>query len=114
MTDIAEKALTVIQSKPEGVLQSELWKQLEIDSRKCSRIIKALLDEGKLERVEYRKDGQRTYLLKAKKSAVNPALLIAGGELLPCVCCEEECEVLACPLLLDWMYQLAIEEYETK
>ncbi|MFA5395052.1 MAG: Lrp/AsnC family transcriptional regulator [Methanomicrobiales archaeon] len=112
MTDIAENALRVIQSHPDGVLQSELWKELEIDSRKCSRVVKALLDDEKIDRVEYRKEGQRTYLLKAKKTAVNPALLIAGGALLPCICCEEECEVLACPLLLDWMYQLAIEGYQ--
>jgi len=114
MTDLAQKALREIQSHPEGVLQSELWKLLEIDSRKCSRVVKGLLDDDKIERIEYRREGQRTYLLKAKKPAVDPALLIAGGELLPCICCEEECEVLACPMLLDWMYQLAIEEYEEK
>lgn len=114
MKDLAERALREIQSHPEGVLQSELWKLLEIDSRKCSRVVKGLLDDEKVERIEYRREGQRTYLLKAKKPAVDPSLLLAGGELLPCIGCEEECEVLICPLLLDWMYQLAIEEYEEK
>lgn len=114
MKDLAEKALREIQSHPEGVLQSELWKLLDIDSRKCSRVVKGLLDDERVERIEYRREGQRTYLLKAKKPAVDPSLLLAGGELLPCIGCEEECEVLICPLLLDWMYQLAIDEYEEK
>lgn len=114
MKDLAEKALREIQSHPEGVLQSELWKLLDIDSRKCSRVVKGLLDDDRVERIEYRREGQRTYLLKAKKPAVDPSLLLAGGELLPCIGCEEECEVLICPLLLDWMYQLAIDEYEEK
>ena len=44
MTQTPEDALKVIQSHPEGVLQSELWKILEVDSRKCSRLVKKLLD----------------------------------------------------------------------
>ena len=43
MADHAEKALRIIQSSREGVLQSELWKLLGVDSRKCSRIVKKLL-----------------------------------------------------------------------
>ena len=112
MPELAEEALKVIQSYPEGVLQSELWKLLDIDSRKCSRVVKKLVDDELVERIEYRKDGIKTYVIKAKKPAVDPSLLLAGGELLPCICCEEECEVQTCPYLLDWIYQLAIEEFE--
>ena len=43
MTRSEEEALKVIQQKPEGVLQSDLWKILEVDSRKCSRIVKEAL-----------------------------------------------------------------------
>jgi DNA-binding MarR family transcriptional regulator len=112
MPELAEEALKVIQSHPDGVLQSELWKLLDIDSRKCSRVVKKLVDDELVERIEYRKDGIKTYVIKAKKPAVDPSLLLAGGELLPCICCEEECEVHTCPYLLDWIYQLAIEEFE--
>ncbi|MBT8507800.1 AsnC family transcriptional regulator [Methanomicrobiaceae archaeon CYW5] len=112
MPELAEEALKVIQSYPEGVLQSELWKLLDIDSRKCSRVVKKLVDDERVERIEYRKDGIKTYVIKAKRPAVDPSLLLAGGELLPCICCEEECEVQVCPYLLDWIYQLAIEEFE--
>ena len=90
MGDIAEEAFRFIQSHPEGVLQSELWKLLEIDSRKCSRVVKKLVDTELVERVEFKRDGVKTFLLKAKKRAVNPSLLLAGGDLIPCVACEED------------------------
>jgi DNA-binding MarR family transcriptional regulator len=111
MPDHLEQALRIIQSSREGVLQSELWKLLGVDSRKCSRIVKKLLDSGLVERVEYKGDGIKTYTLRAVKKSVRPALILAGGELVPCICCDRECVVNSCNLLLDWMYQLAIEEH---
>ena len=110
MADHAEKALRIIQSSPEGVLQSELWKLLGVDSRKCSRIVKKLLDSGLVERIEFKGDGIKTFTLRAVKKSVRPSLILAGGELVPCICCDRECVINSCNLLLDWMYQLAIEE----
>jgi DNA-binding Lrp family transcriptional regulator len=107
-----EDALKLIQSNPDGVLQSELWKLLGVDSRKCSRIVKKLLDDEQIERLEYRKDGIKTFVLKAKRNPVDPNLLLAGDELIPCIACELECVVDQCPLLVDWMYQLAIAEFK--
>ena len=107
-----EDALKLIQSNPDGVLQSELWKLLGVDSRKCSRIVKKLLDDELIERLEYRKDGIKTFILKAKRNPVDPNLLLAGEELIPCIACELECVVDQCPLLVDWMYQLAIAEFK--
>ncbi|MDD1667492.1 MAG: Lrp/AsnC family transcriptional regulator [Methanomicrobiales archaeon] len=114
MADHAEQALRIIQSHRDGVLQSELWKLLKVDSRKCSRIVKKLLDSGEIERIEYKGDGIKTYVLRAVKKAVTPSLILAGGELIPCICCDRECVVTSCNLLLDWMYQLAIEEHTEK
>ncbi|HUU75267.1 MAG TPA: Lrp/AsnC family transcriptional regulator [Methanoregulaceae archaeon] len=107
-----DEALKVIQSKSDGVLQSELWKIMNVDSRKCSRIVKKLLDSGLIERIEFRKDGIKTFILKAKRRPVDPMLIMAGEELIPCVKCEMECSVKECHRLLDWMYQLAICEAE--
>lgn len=106
-----DDALAAIRAHPGGVLQSELWKELQVDSRKCSRMVKKLLDEGKIERLEYRQDGIKTYVLRAAKTPAEPDLLLAGEELIPCVACDLECLVEECPLLMDWMYQLAIEEF---
>lgn len=111
-TQTPEDALKVIQSHPAGVLQSELWKILEVDSRKCSRLVKKLLDEGMIERVEFRKDGIKTFVLKASRRPVEPVLILAGEELIPCIGCDQECHVEECARLLDWMYQLAISDVD--
>ena len=112
MTELEEEAFNAIYKNRDGVLQNELWKELGIDSRKCSRVVKKLIDDGRVERVEHRSEGIRTYKLIAHKKAVDPSVIIAGGEILPCICCELECSVEECPLLMDWMYQVAMEEFE--
>jgi DNA-binding Lrp family transcriptional regulator len=112
MNNPIDEALKLIQSKPEGVLQSELWKILEVDSRKCSRIVKKLIDTGLIDRAEFKKDGIKTYILKATKRPLDPYQILAGEELIPCIGCEEECNVIECHRLMDWMYQLAIIEVE--
>jgi Lrp/AsnC family transcriptional regulator, leucine-responsive regulatory protein len=108
MPEPEDEAFTLIQSKPEGVLQSELWKELGVDSRKCSRIVKKLEESGLIDRVEFKKDGIKTYLLRAKRQPVCPENLLAGDELIPCIACDLECVVQDCHPLMDWMYQLAI------
>jgi Lrp/AsnC family transcriptional regulator, leucine-responsive regulatory protein len=109
--DPIEEGLKLIQSRPEGVLQSELWKELGVDSRKCSRIVKKLEDSGLIDRIEFKKEGIKTYLLKARQMPVNPNDLLAGDELIPCIGCELECIVEECHPLMDWMYQLAIVQH---
>ena len=107
-SDSVDEGLKLIQSRPEGILQSELWKELGVDSRKCSRIVKKLEESGLIDRVDFKKDGIKTYLLRAKQQPVNPSDLLAGDELIPCIGCELECVVEECHPLMDWMYQLAI------
>ena len=111
MADPEEEGLKLIQSRPEGFLQSELWKELGVDSRKCSRIVKKLEENGLINRIEYRKDGVKTYLLRARRQPVNPGDLLAGDELIPCIGCDLECIVKECHPLMDWMYQLAIVQH---
>ena len=106
--DSVDEGLRLIQSKPEGILQSELWKELGVDSRKCSRIVKRLEESGLIDRVDFKKEGIKTYLLRARQQPVNPNHLLAGDELIPCIACELECTVEECHPLMDWMYQLAI------
>jgi uncharacterized membrane protein len=109
--DPVDEGLKLIKSKPEGILQSELWKELGVDSRKCSRIVKKLEESGLIDREDFKRDGIKTYLLRAKQQPVNPGHLLAGDELIPCIGCELECLVEECHPLMDWMYQLAIVEH---
>ncbi len=108
MPEVEDDAFVLIQSHPEGMLQRELWKELGVDSRKCSRIVKKLEESGLIDRVEFKKEGIKTYLLKAKMQPVHPEDLLAGDELIPCIACDLECVVDECHPLMDWMYQLAI------
>ena len=112
MSGTEEDAFRLIAVEPEGVLQSELWKIMGVDSRKCSRIVKKLLDTDRVERIEYRQDGIKTFRLIAKKGPADPNCLLAGEELIPCIACELECSLNSCHLLLDWMYQLAISDVD--
>jgi Lrp/AsnC family leucine-responsive transcriptional regulator len=109
--DSVDEGFRLIQSKPEGILQSELWKDLGVDSRTCSRSVKKLEESGLIDREEFKRDGIKTYLLRAKQQPVNPGHLLAGDELIPCIGCELECLVEECHPLMDWMYQLAIVEH---
>jgi hypothetical protein len=65
LSSIEKNALEIISSE-DGVYQNELWKQLSIDSRKCSRIVKSLLDKKLINREQAVSNGARTYLLKSK------------------------------------------------
>lgn len=48
-----------------GMYQSDLWKHLDVSSRKGSRIARSLTDAGVIDREEAVYNGQRTYLLTA-------------------------------------------------
>ena len=65
-------------------------------------------------RVEFKKEGIKTFLLRAKRLPVRPEDLLAGDELIPCIACDLECVVEECHPLMDWMYQLAIVENSGK
>jgi hypothetical protein len=64
MDEITEQCLKIIESHENGILQCDLWKLANIDSRKCTRIVVFLLSEGRIERTEVKVDNIRTFLLK--------------------------------------------------
>jgi len=107
----AEQVLAHIKKHPDGILQSDLWKELGTDSRTCSRLLKHLEDAGKIIR-EPSKGG--TFLVSWVKTEKNsdPMLLMAGDAILPCVACTEECDVPTCKMLEDWIYELVFAEME--
>jgi DNA-binding MarR family transcriptional regulator len=114
LNEADEKTFAYLKGHPKGVLQSDLWKDLDVDSRTCSRIIKKLEDAGLVTREETKKDGTRTFLITVvhTSEAVNPALFMAGQTIIPCVACMEECTVEHCKMLEDWIYELVFDEME--
>ena len=112
LSETETAVLAHIGAKSDGAFQSELWKDLGVDSRTCSRILKKLEESGYIEREECKKDGTRTYLVRIVKSekSIDPMLLMAGDVIVPCVACDEECDVEHCKMLEDWVYELVFSE----
>ncbi len=106
----AEEALEYIKSHENGVLQSDLWKALAIDSRKCSRIVAKLLKDNLITREMETADGIRTYRLHcAEKSKGRRFTSLMAIDLFePCAGCIEECEPEHCAKLSEWIFAIVI------
>lgn len=110
----AEEALEYIRSHPEGALQSELWKALKIDSRKCSRIVAKLLKDRLITREVESADGIRTYRLfcttRPKGRRFDPLIAVDAFE--PCAGCIEECIPEHCANLSEWIFSIVMSADE--
>ncbi|NPV61082.1 MAG: Lrp/AsnC family transcriptional regulator [Methanotrichaceae archaeon] len=110
----AEEALEYIKSHQEGVLQSDLWKVLNIDSRKCSRIVAKLMKESLITREIESIDGIRTYrLLYADRTHSRRFKSLMAVDIFePCAGCIEECMPEHCAKLSEWIFAIVIGEDE--
>ncbi len=68
LQDMQKNALELIGSKPDGIFQSELRKQLGIDSSRCSKIISGLERSGLIKREPADYARRRTYLIRMSKA----------------------------------------------
>ncbi|WP_406657404.1 Lrp/AsnC family transcriptional regulator [Methanolobus sp. ZRKC2] len=111
---VEETALNVIRDQKEGVFQNQLWKMLDIDSRKCSRIVSKLLEDDLITREPAVANGARTYLLKVKEEK-KPVfeLLMAGEVFSPCAGCRDACQPETCEKLSFWVMNLQNEDEES-
>jgi DNA-binding MarR family transcriptional regulator len=64
---LQEKALELIGSSSEGVLQSELKGLLGIQSGRCSRVVSRLESSGLISREKAARGRSRTYLIRIKR-----------------------------------------------
>jgi len=109
--DLEEEAYNIIRRHKDGVFQNVIWKELDIDSRKCSRIIKKLLDKDLIVREVGVSNGARTYLLKAKEEVKEKYDLLLAGEMFSaCTGCTFDCEPEYCGKLSEWIGNLIAEE----
>ncbi|MDV0446122.1 hypothetical protein MmiAt1_17370 [Methanimicrococcus sp. At1] len=106
--DIETQTFNLIKNTPGGIYQNEIWKQLNIDSRKCSRVLKKLLDSGQIIREEAVAGGTKTYLLKtaAEERKKNYDVLLVKGTFSPCTGCMGECRPEYCPALTFWIMNI--------
>ena len=92
-----------------GIHQSDFWKQLDISSRKGSRIAETLASQGLIEREETVYDGHNTYHLEPAARDLEFGLLMAGDMLSPFIG-EEEVNHNS-DAFSQWLMNLAYEEY---
>lgn len=109
-----EEALEYIKSNPDGALQSDLWKILKIDSRKCSRIVAKLLKDNLITREVESVGGIRTYRLSCVSRPCGRRFdpLMAEDAFEPCAGCIEECIPEHCASLSEWIFSIVMKSGE--
>ncbi|WP_135819668.1 helix-turn-helix transcriptional regulator [Halostella litorea] len=91
-----------------GIHQSEFWKELDVNSRKGSRIAESLVEKGLVQREETVYDGHNTYLISPTARDLDFSLLMAGDMLSPFIG-EEEVNANS-DAFSQWIMNLAYEE----
>jgi hypothetical protein len=96
-----------METGDDGILQSELWKKLDTDSREGSRVILRLEEKGLIERKSELHRGRWTYRIFARRrySTINSIMDI------PCAFCDLDmrCEQSAdlspsnCERMTQWL-----------
>ena len=110
LSEIERAGLELIREQG-GIHQSEFWKELDVDSRKGSRIIDKLEEKGLVEREDTVYDGHNTYLITPVRDPADLefSLLMAGDMLSPFVG-DEEIDAQS-DAFSQWVMNLAYEEY---
>jgi DNA-binding Lrp family transcriptional regulator len=92
-----------------GIHQSDFWKELDISSRKGSRIAESLVESELIKREDTVYNGHNTYYLEPAARDLEFRLLMAGDMLSPFIG-EEEVDPRS-DSFSQWLMNLAYEEY---
>ncbi len=90
-----------------GIHQSDFWKELDVDSRKGSRIAESLEDRDLVQREDTVYNGHNTYYISPAARDLDFSLLMAGNNLSPLVG-EEDVEPES-DVFSQWIMQLAYQ-----
>ncbi|PSQ18653.1 MarR family transcriptional regulator [Halobacteriales archaeon QS_8_69_26] len=107
LEDVERAGLELVRETG-GIHQSEFWKELDINSRKGSRIVETLVENDLIEREETIYQGHNTYYLTPRARDLDFSLLMAGDMLSPFIG-EEEIDAQSDDLS-QWIMNLAYEE----
>ena len=110
LSEVERAGLELIRTTG-GIHQSDFWKELDIDSRKGSRIVDNLEELGLIERTDTVYGGHNTYLISPVLDPrdLDFALLMAGDNLSPFVG-DEEIDPQS-DAFSQWVMSLAYDEY---
>jgi len=115
MDALEQKAIELIERAGDrGVLQSELWKKLGINSREGSRVVAKLQRRGLIKREPAVFQGKRTFrIVSAKRQMPKVTVTIDSVKGIPCFSCPdiERCGVgqpispVTCPKLNKYLME---------
>lgn len=107
--DLSEAELAGLELVREsgGIHQSDFWKELDVDSRKGSRIVDSLFEKGLVQREETVYNGHNTFLITPAPRDLDFSLLMAGDMLSPFIG-EEEIDAES-DAFSQWIMNLAYE-----
>jgi len=91
-----------------GIHQSDFWKELDVSSRKGSRIVESLFEKDLIQRDETVYEGHNTYYLTPAPRDLDFSLLMAGDQLSPFVG-DEDVDPNS-DTFSQWVMNLAYEE----
>jgi hypothetical protein len=113
--DLEQKAFQfIVNTGYDGVLQSELWRQLGASSREGSRIALKLEDKGLIRREKELQDGRWTFRLFPKRMPASIESIVDC----PCLMCQDNtrCDPSSaispqiCDKLTDWLLSISKNE----
>jgi predicted DNA-binding transcriptional regulator len=112
LLDLTSKVYkVVVEHGADGVLQSELWKELTLTSRDGSRLAIKLERRGMVRREKVLDDGRWTYKLTPLKIPVETKSI----EDVPCITCpyESKCTLtgVVSPLSCPWLHEWVVNEF---
>ncbi|HID73246.1 TPA: transcriptional regulator [Candidatus Micrarchaeota archaeon] len=81
-----KRAVEFLSSRDGAATQSELWKELGLDSKRGSRVAITLEKMGVVTREKVLKDGRWTFLLRVVNNDMDLDIIIRA----PCLTCENE------------------------
>ena len=107
LTETEREGLELILDR-RGIHQSELWKELNISSRKGSRVVNTLIERNLVRRTKTVYKGNTTYYVMPRTADLDFSLLMAGDMLSPFVG-EEEVNPQS-DAFSQWIMNLVYEE----
>ena len=120
---LENKALDIIKNN-KGILQSDLWKMLGLDSREGSRVVLRLVKKGLVKRRPVIINGRKTYRLYPVEITEMASIIIDLVSILdiPCTVCPyiDQCgpgnyyDPASCTLMSEWLRRTAIKEREDR
>ncbi len=114
LLDLTSKVYKLVVEHPDGVLQSELWKELTLTSRDGSRLAIRLERRGMIRREKVLDGGRWTYKLTPLRMPVH----ISSIEQAPCITCpyESKCSLtgVVSPLSCPWICEWVVREFKEK